>query len=358
MMGMRENSYWMSYFLADGVIMGFILSFVITMLSSIMGLYHNLGAGYGSDKGDSNFFGLLLLMFLSTLAMTSMAFAISSVFDTPQTAAMCAFAAMIAGVVLFSLFLFTPSIGDTLFNSTKQQLAWCLFPPTGLQVGILAGGFTMNGGLFDVFNTSVKLSDVYLMLLLDAVVFAFLSWYLSQVMPSSIGVQRSPWFLLEPSYWRTATSKGDTSDGADNRSNPLTGSLLDNEASTGHLTEADFVKCPYEPANRRGAVTSTGASRDTAIGAPTVSIRALKKTFGANPVDGSGGFVAVNELSFDMHEGQIFSLLGHNGAGKTTTINMLTGLFPPDSGRHKTTIYGQDIVSNMAGARRKLGVSL
>ena len=32
-----------------------------------------------------------------------------------------------------------------------------------------------------------------------------------------------------------------------------------------------------------------------------------------------------------MYENQIFALLGHNGAGKTTTINMLTGMFPPDS---------------------------
>ena len=35
--------------------------------------------------------------------------------------------------------------------------------------------------------------------------------------------------------------------------------------------------------------------------------------------------VAVNNLSFDMYENQITSLLGHNGAGKTTTMSMLTG---------------------------------
>lgn len=40
--------------------------------------------------------------------------------------------------------------------------------------------------------------------------------------------------------------------------------------------------------------------------------------------------VAVNNLSFDMYENQIFCLLGHNGAGKTTTINMLDGLLCPD----------------------------
>lgn len=38
------------------------------------------------------------------------------------------------------------------------------------------------------------------------------------------------------------------------------------------------------------------------------------------------GKKAVNGLSFNMYEGQIFALLGHNGAGKTSTMGMLTGL--------------------------------
>jgi len=42
---------------------------------------------------------------------------------------------------------------------------------------------------------------------------------------------------------------------------------------------------------------------------------------------------AVNEISFDIWEGELFGFLGPNGAGKTTTINMLTGLARPDAGR-------------------------
>ena len=38
------------------------------------------------------------------------------------------------------------------------------------------------------------------------------------------------------------------------------------------------------------------------------------------------GKKAVNDLSLNMYQNQIFVLLGHNGAGKTTTINLLTGL--------------------------------
>ena len=45
-----------------------------------------------------------------------------------------------------------------------------------------------------------------------------------------------------------------------------------------------------------------------------------------------GDFTAVNDISFDVAEGEIFAFLGPNGAGKTTTIQMLTTLLRPTSG--------------------------
>ncbi len=45
-----------------------------------------------------------------------------------------------------------------------------------------------------------------------------------------------------------------------------------------------------------------------------------------------GGLVAVNELDFNVHRGQIFSIIGPNGAGKTTVFNCVTGFYQIDDG--------------------------
>lgn len=56
----------------------------------------------------------------------------------------------------------------------------------------------------------------------------------------------------------------------------------------------------------------------------------------------------------NVHEGEIFVLLGHNGAGKSTTISMLTGLLAPTSG--KIHIYDEDVSEDLSAIRSYLGV--
>ena len=52
-----------------------------------------------------------------------------------------------------------------------------------------------------------------------------------------------------------------------------------------------------------------------------------------------GGLVAVNNVDFDVHEGEIVGLIGPNGAGKTTFFNCLTGMYKPTSGTVR--FYGE-----------------
>lgn len=58
-----------------------------------------------------------------------------------------------------------------------------------------------------------------------------------------------------------------------------------------------------------------------------IRIKNLRKEFN------DGDMVAVNNLSLNMYNDNIFVLLGHNGAGKTTTISMLTGMLESTSGQ-------------------------
>jgi ABC-2 type transport system ATP-binding protein len=67
-----------------------------------------------------------------------------------------------------------------------------------------------------------------------------------------------------------------------------------------------------------------------------------------------GELVAVNDISFDVAQQEIFGLLGPNGAGKTTLIRMMTTLTPPTSGTAR--IAGHDIRTDANGVRFAMGV--
>jgi len=64
------------------------------------------------------------------------------------------------------------------------------------------------------------------------------------------------------------------------------------------------------------------------------------------------GVCAVDHLSFDVREGEIFGLVGPDGAGKTTTLRMLAGVMPPDEGG--ATVAGFNVVDDPEGAKHHL----
>jgi ABC-2 type transport system ATP-binding protein len=66
-----------------------------------------------------------------------------------------------------------------------------------------------------------------------------------------------------------------------------------------------------------------------------------------------GNFVAVDDVSFEVHAGEVFGFLGSNGAGKSTTIRMLCGLLRPTSGT--AVVGGIDVNQDPEGVKRRIG---
>ena len=66
-----------------------------------------------------------------------------------------------------------------------------------------------------------------------------------------------------------------------------------------------------------------------------------------------GDFVAVDEISFEVHKGEIFGFLGANGAGKTTAMRMLCGLSVPTSG--EASVAGFDVFTQPEKIKKNIG---
>lgn len=80
---------------------------------------------------------------------------------------------------------------------------------------------------------------------------------------------------------------------------------------------------------------------------PVLQVKNINKAF--------GGVQALKDVSFDVHQGEIFGVIGPNGSGKTTLINCITGFIKMDSG--KVTFRGKDISSKAPHRIAAMGVT-
>ena len=76
-----------------------------------------------------------------------------------------------------------------------------------------------------------------------------------------------------------------------------------------------------------------------------IEVRDLTRVFGS--------FTAVDHITLDVAQGEVFGFLGANGAGKTTAIRMLTGLLQPSSGSAR--VAGFDVVRETEQVKRRIG---
>jgi len=79
-----------------------------------------------------------------------------------------------------------------------------------------------------------------------------------------------------------------------------------------------------------------------------IQVSGVRKTYGKT--------IAVDEVSFDVHDGEIFGLIGPNGAGKTTTMECIEGLRTPDRG--SISVLGLDPFRQVYKLQDRIGVQL
>ncbi|CAF3666934.1 unnamed protein product [Rotaria sp. Silwood1] len=148
-----------------------------------------------------------------------------------------------------------------------------------------------------IFRTIYSYVPMYfptlIIMLLSCVFYWILSWYLEKVFPGEYGVPLDWNFLFKKDYWRRETGK-------------MTNFLFNNRI-------AKFSK------------SETSVEATNSSGAPVIHVDRLVKKFSPDKI-------AVNEVSFDLYENQITSLLGPNGSGKTTIFNCLIGIYKQTSG--------------------------
>uniref|UniRef100_A0A672RSN6 ATP-binding cassette sub-family A member 3-like n=1 Tax=Sinocyclocheilus grahami TaxID=75366 RepID=A0A672RSN6_SINGR len=295
MMGLSNWLHWSAWFLMFLLFLS-ISIFFVTVLICVKVSPNGAVLTY-SDPTLVFFF--LLVFAVSTI---NFSFMISAFFSRANVAAAA------GGFIYFLSYLpyvFLWPRYDLL--SHAQKVSACLISNVAMAMGAqLIGMFEGKGtgiqwhNLFEpvTVDDDFSLAQVLGLLLLDSVLYGLVAWYVEAVFPGEYGVPR-PWyfFILPklPGFYLGKLPKN---------------KLLENLSMWIVLSQVFKV--------------------------------------------GNKTKEAVRDLTLNMFEGQITVLLGHNGAGKTTTLSMLTGLFPPSSGR--AYINGYDICQDMALIRRSLGL--
>uniref|UniRef100_A0A3Q1JUS1 ABC transporter domain-containing protein n=1 Tax=Anabas testudineus TaxID=64144 RepID=A0A3Q1JUS1_ANATE len=316
MMGLSNWLHWSAWFLTFFLFLS-ISVFFVTLLLCIQ-VSPN---GAVLTHSDPTLVFVFLLIF--AVATISFSFMMSAFFSRANVAAA-------AGGFIYFLsylpYLFLWPRYDIL--SHAQKVSACLISNVAMAMGAqLIGMFEGKGtgiqwyNLFDsvTVDDDFSLGQVMGLLLFDSVLYGLVAWYMEAVFPGEYGVPLPSYFFVLPSYWCGSPRMALLNE-------------KEEEEDAEKALKGEFIE--DEPA---GLVAG-------------IKIKHLAKKFKV----GNKTRQAVQDLTLNMFEGQITVLLGHNGAGKTTTLSMLTGLFPPTSGR--AYITGYDICQDMTLIRRSLGL--
>ena len=314
-MGLTDGIYFLSYFiqyviisLIDDAINAGIFLILFTKIPYIV---------------------FFLIFFLFSLNVFALSFFFQSFIEKAKES-------LILSVILYFIMFFLSMLVMEDDASYNMKIGLSFFPPVTIYLGIILLGtfeshfrqFYLKDILYVFTNYSVLI--MFIMFIVDLLIYLFLGYYLQNILPHDFGVRRPWYFIFTPSYWGCKKRKAYLL----KEEKPLQDNeelMLDNRPSTNdNFQSEDIYKEMIDPKD-------------------SFKIREIVKKF-------DDGKVAVNHVSLNLYKNEIFALLGHNGAGKTTLISMLTGLYEATEGEAIYDNINILLPENVSTFREKIGI--
>ncbi|KAJ3125040.1 ATP-binding cassette sub- A member 5 [Nowakowskiella sp. JEL0407] len=309
MQGLRPEALWIGWIAWYGIYVFIaVITFSVALRFSVF--------------PESDIIGLFLLIFIFGASNISFGKLLATFFRKAKVAA-----AVGGTIPIFASLLFVPFKYVTAPVGVKFLIA-CILYPVGLTLSLDDEFADRPDGSAALVGKGISLSG-YFKADGKGLYFIAMLIYLDQVLPGEFGTPR-PWFFPFTEFKKLF-----------------------------HKSDAAKLAPTYEDTSYPSTLLETN---DEDLIGPNIEaepttlkkvgeIRELTKVF----KDGKKDSVAVDKLSLNFYEGEIFALLGQNGAGKSTTINMLTGLYPPTSCK-SGKLYGYDLRTEMLQIRQIMGV--
>uniref|UniRef100_A0A8C9UEL0 ATP-binding cassette sub-family A member 2 n=1 Tax=Serinus canaria TaxID=9135 RepID=A0A8C9UEL0_SERCA len=329
MMGLNNAVHWVAWFIT-----GFVqLSISVTALTAIL--------KYGKVLMHSDVLIIWLFLAIYAVATIMFCFLVSVLYSKAKLASACGGIIYFLSYVPYMYVAIREEVAHDKITAFEKCIAslmsttafglgskyFALYEVAG--VGIQWHTFSQSPVEGDDFNLLLSM----MMLVVDAMVYGVLTWYIEAVHPGMFGLPRPWYFPFQKSYW-LGNGRVETWEWTWPWSRSTRLSIMEEDQA-----------CAMES---RRLEETRGIEEEPTHLPLVVCIDKLTKVYKTDKK------LALNKLSLNLYENQVVSFLGHNGAGKTTTMSILTGLFPPTSG--SATIYGHDIRTEMDKIRKNLGM--
>ena len=313
MMGLSRSALWASHFLHYLMMFSIATGFVTIVFCYPFSVN-------GAIINYTHWSIVFLFLLLYGVSLICLGFMISTFFRSANATSAA------TSIIIFLCYMPYGFISQNLDGTPyRAKLAISLSSPVAMSLGcsVLSSWESKAVGvqwanLSDPVSASdpMSLLNIFVILLLDALIYFTIACYVDVVRPGTWGIGRPWYFCFQPSYWTESVAKN----------NDVYEMVPNGTTSDNPNTE------PLYPGYR------AGFKLENIVKEFKVRGQKEKKR-------------AVDSLSFVAPENQITVLLGHNGAGKSTTMNMLSGMLTADNGK---CFVGDINVNQQPDAARKL----